>query len=80
MYKPRKSPNQNQYYKALGASDKLGQATPFVEFMLALILQALNNLLASQNVNLTAPDRIELFKDFIGLKSFSRKDYLGTTY
>ena len=30
--------NQNQYYKALGASDKLGQATPFVEFMLALII------------------------------------------
>jgi Fic family protein len=68
--------NQNHYYKALGASDKLGESTPFVEFMLALILQALNNLLASQNVNITAPDRIELFKDFIGLKSFSRKDYL----
>ena len=68
--------NQNHYYKALGASDKLGESTPFVEFMLTLILQALNNLLASQNVNLTAPDRIELFKDFIGLKSFSRKDYL----
>ena len=68
--------NQNNYYKALGASDKLGESTPFVEFMLTLILQALNNLLASQNVNLTAPDRIELFKDFIGLKSFSRKDYL----
>ena len=44
--------------------------------MLTLILQALNNLLASQNVNLTAPDRIELFKYFIGLNSFSRKDYL----
>ncbi|MEZ7838102.1 MAG: Fic family protein [Flavobacteriales bacterium] len=68
--------NQNHYYKALGASDKLGESTPFVEFMLTLILQALNNLLASQNVNITAPDRIELFKDFIGLKSFSRKDYL----
>ena len=68
--------NQNNYYKALGASDKLGESTPFVEFMLTLILQALNNLLASQNVNLTAPDRIELFKDFIRLKSFSRKDYL----
>jgi Fic family protein len=68
--------NQNNYYKALGASDKLGESTPFVEFMLTLILQALNNLLASQNVNITAPDRIELFKDFIGLKSFSRKDYL----
>ena len=68
--------NQNNYYKALGASDKLGESTPFVEFMLTLILQALNNLLASQNVNLTAPDRIQLFKDFIGLKSFSRKDYL----
>jgi Fic family protein len=68
--------NQNNYYKALGASDKLGESTPFVEFMLTLILQALNNLLASQNVNLTAPDRIELFKYFIGLKRFSRKDYL----
>jgi Fic family protein len=68
--------NQNNYYKALGASDKLGESTPFVEFMLTLILQALNNLLASQNVNLTAPDRIELFKYFIGIKSFSRKDYL----
>lgn len=68
--------NQNNYYKALGASDKLGESTPFVEFMLTLILQALNNLLASQNVNLTAPDRIELFKYFIGLKIFSRKDYL----
>jgi hypothetical protein len=44
--------------------------------MLTLILQALNNLLASQNVNLTTQDRIELFKDVIGLKSFSRKDYL----
>ena len=68
--------NQNHYYKALGASDKLGESTPFVEFMLALILQALNNLFASQNVNITAQDRIELFKDVIGLKSFSRKDYL----
>jgi len=68
--------NQNNYYKALGASDKLGESTPFVEFMLALILQALNNLFTSQNVNITAPDRIELFKDVIGLKSFSRKDYL----
>ena len=68
--------NQNNYYIALGASDKLGESTPFVEFMLTLILQALNNLLASQNVNITAPDRIKLFKDFIGIKSFSRKDYL----
>ena len=68
--------NQNHYYKALGASDKLGESTPFVEFMLALILQALNNLFASQNVNITAQDRIELFKDLIGIKDFSRKDYL----
>ena len=68
--------NQSHYYKALGASDKLGESTPFVEFMLALILQALNNLLASQNRILTTQDRIELFRDVIRLNDFSRKDYL----
>ena len=32
--------------------------------------------MASQNRILTTQDRIELFRDVIGFKDFSRKDYL----
>jgi Fic family protein len=31
---------QSDYYQALGASDKAGQSTPFIEFMLSALLQA----------------------------------------
>lgn len=68
--------NQETYYGALSQSDKNGSSTPFIEYMLTIILQALDNLLASQNKKLTAPDRIELYRTIIGTKSFSRKDYL----
>jgi len=68
--------NQEAYYKALGMSDKKATSTPFIEFMLNIILQALENLLKTQNRNLTAKDRIELYKDIIGDNDFSRKDYL----
>ena len=44
--------------------------------MLNIILQALENLLKTQNRTLTAEDRIELFKDKIRQQQFSRKDYL----
>lgn len=68
--------NQEAYYKALSMSDKKATSTPFIEFMLNIILQALENLLKTQNRNLTAEDRIELYKDIIGENDFSRKDYL----
>lgn len=68
--------NQETYYGALSQSDKNGSSTPFIEYMLTIILQALDNLLASQNKKFTAPDRIELYRTIIGTKSFSRKDYL----
>ncbi len=68
--------NQTEYFKALGQSDKLGHSTPFVAFMLRIILQSLENLLKTKNRTLTAQDRIELFKDKIGEHEFSRKDYL----
>lgn len=68
--------NQKQYYNALSLSDKCGHSTPFIEFMLSIILQSLENLLKSQNRTLTAKDRIELFKDTINTNEFSRKDYL----
>ena len=68
--------NQETYYKVLCLSDKLGHSTPFIEFMLSIILQTLEGLLKTQNRTLTAKERIELFKDRIGNNSFSRKDYL----
>ena len=68
--------NQKEYYNKLSESDKMGQSTPFFEFMLAIILQSLEQVLQSQNINLSTKDRIFLFKEKIGEKKFSRKDYL----
>mgnify|MGYP001385365369 CR=1 FL=1 len=68
--------NQDAYYKALSRSDKMASSTPFIEFMLNIILVVLENLLKTQNRTLTAKDRIELYKDIIGDNNFSRKDYL----
>lgn len=69
--------NQEAYYKVLSMSDKSGHSTPFIEFMLNIILQALKNLLIIQHRTLTTLDRIELFKDIAKGNLFSRKDYLG---
>ena len=69
--------NQKEYYNALGKSDKMGNSTPFIEFMLNIILQALNDLLQTQNRTLTVKDRINLFKDKTGESLFTRKDYLN---
>jgi Fic family protein len=68
--------NQAEYYTVLSKSDKIGSSTPFIEFMLNIILQALENLLKTQNNSLTTVDRINLFKEIIKSNSFSRKDYL----
>lgn len=68
--------NQDTYYKVLSQSDKTGTSTPFIEFMLGIILQSLENLLTTQNRTLTTTDRVELYKNIIGNKEFSRKDYL----
>lgn len=69
--------DQEAYYKALSQSDKIGSSTPFIEYMLTIILQTLDHLLASRNKTLSAPDRMELYRTIIGIKSFSRKDYLA---
>ena len=44
--------------------------------MLDIINIALEDLLRSQNLSLTDIDRINLFRDIIGLKIFTRQDYL----
>lgn len=68
--------NQEAYYEALSISDKSGHSTVFIEFMLQIIVQALENLLVTQNRTLSTKDRIELYHTIIGTNEFSRKDYL----
>jgi Fic family protein len=67
---------QDQYYGKLSESDKKGHSTPFIEFMLQIMVQALDNLLQTQPTTLLAADRIELFRKKAGNNLFSRKDYL----
>lgn len=67
---------QNEYYNKLSESDKKGNSTPFIEFMLGIISESLDGLLQSQSVTLHTEDRIRLFKDKIGKNKFSRKDYM----
>jgi Fic family protein len=67
---------QHEYYAVLGKSDRQENSTSFIEFMLEIIKEALEDLLKVQNVTLTDGDRIQHFKDIIGIKYFSRQDYL----
>lgn len=67
---------QDNYYEALGKSDNTGESTLFIEFMLEIILESLEELLNIQNVSLLNIDRINLFKSIIKEDYFSRKDYL----
>lgn len=67
---------QNEYYSKLSESDKKGNSTPFIEFMLEIILESLDGLLQSQSVTLHTEDRIQLFKEKISNNKFGRKDYM----
>jgi len=67
---------QDVYYEALGKSDKTGQSTLFIEFMLGVIEDSLEELLHTQNHVLTGIERIQAYESSIKNESFSRKDYL----
>lgn len=67
---------QQGYYNVLGKSDKQGSSTVFIEFMLEIIKDALEELLKVQNISINNSDRILNFKDIVGMSEFSRKDYL----
>jgi Fic family protein len=67
---------QEDYYEALGKSDNTGQSTLFIEFMLEVILESLEELLNIQNVTLTNIDRINFLKTVVGEDYFTRKEYL----
>jgi Fic family protein len=67
---------QNEYYQALSASDKLGASTPFIEYMLQVINNALHIMLESSPQILSAEDRLRYFVERCK-SEFSRKDYLS---
>lgn len=67
---------QQNYYDALGKSDKEGVCTIFVEFMLEKIKSSLNKLIKGQRSNLNDEERIKYFLSNFGGSEFARKDYL----
>lgn len=68
---------QEQYYESLRKSDNTGESTVFIEYMLEIILESLQELLSIQNVSLTNVDRIILFKSIVKNDFFTRKAYLN---
>jgi Fic family protein len=69
---------QKQYYKALKASDKAGESTPFIEFSLQAIHTALSMYLEALKPEAETPlSRIEKAQSHFSGKSFTRKQYLG---
>lgn len=71
------SQTQKAYYKALSSSDKLGHSTPFIEYMLDVIDQSLEQLLQFNHRILKDVDRLAYFIQ-LGAKEFTRKDYMNT--
>jgi len=69
------SKSQNEYYHALAQSDKLGKSTPFIEYMLSIIDDALFMLLSTKQKKFTVTDRLEHFIK-MGPKEFTRLDYM----
>ena len=67
---------QSDFYNKLSESDKKGNSTPFIEFMLEIILESLVGLLQSQSITLHTEDRMRLFAAKIGKNTFSRKEYM----
>lgn len=70
------SKNQSKYYKVLSLCDKQGKSTLFIEFMLQIIDQSLEELLNYKGRILKDIDRIEYFMAG-GENEFSRKDYMS---
>ena len=67
---------QEEYYRALGDSDKAGHSTPFIEFMMSALDEALEELLRQRRPVLSCEDRIHMFKSLVEARAFSRKDYM----
>ena len=69
------SNDQEKYYKALAESDKSGQSTKFIEYMLKVIDISISELLNFNNRPLNEKERLEYFISLNKIE-FSRKDYM----
>ncbi|MEY4638044.1 MAG: hypothetical protein RLZZ446_563 [Bacteroidota bacterium] len=67
---------QSEYYKVLEKSDKSGNSTLFIEFILAAIDEALSMQVNQRRAPVMAEERIKIFREQFGKNEFSRKDYL----
>ena len=70
------SKNQKKYYHALSISDKQGESTFFVEFMLKILSDSLDELLAERLGPISSADRIRIFLA-TGIMEFTRKNYMS---
>ena len=69
------SKNQDAYYNALSDSDKVGNSTIFIAYMLSVINASLAELLNFKERVFTQKERLDYFVA-LGKSPFSRKDYL----
>jgi|TARA_B110000967_G_scaffold207288_1_gene256239 Fic family protein len=69
------SKEQEKYYKALSESDKSGQSTRFIEYMLGVIDNSISELLNFNNRTLNEKERLEYFMS-LNKNNFTRKDYM----
>lgn len=67
---------QHDYYHALSKSDKAGNSTPFIEYMLEVINDALSNMLDFKSRIMSTEDRLTYFSE-ISVSEFSRKEYMN---
>ncbi len=66
---------QKEYYKALENSDKNGNSTTFIEYMLDVLDKSLTTLLDYNNRVVTSKKRLEYFLS-LRKDEFTRKDYM----
>ncbi|WP_235869157.1 Fic family protein [Polaribacter aquimarinus] len=70
------SEDQEKYYKALAESDKSGNSTNFIEYMLNVIDISISQLLNFNDRTLSEKERLEYFISLNKIE-FTRKDYMN---
>jgi Fic family protein len=70
------SKSQKKYYQALAQSDKAGNSTAFIEYMLNILDESLSDLLSSRQKKFTEMDRLQYFVQS-GPKDFTRSVYMN---
>lgn len=70
------SQTQQEYYDVLTKCDDAGDSTLFIEYILGLIDQCLDEFLDYKSRTISDVERLDYYVSS-GVKSFSRKDYMG---